>query len=97
MYAQVTAVVLQPGHVEDAISIVRDSILPAAREAKGFSEAYLFVDREANEGLAVSLWESKADVEAVVASGIYQEQVAKLAPVLAAPPERRVYEVVIPT
>ena len=94
MYAQVTAAVLQPGHVEEGINIFRDSVLPAAREANGFFEAYLFVDREANRGLVVSLWESRADVEALLASGFYQEQVAKVAPLLASPPDRRVYEVV---
>lgn len=97
MYAQATTLTFRSDGIEEAISIFRDSILPAGREAKGFSEAYLLVDREESRALVVSLWESKSDVEALASSGIYQEQVAKASHLLASPPDRRVYEVVVRT
>ncbi len=94
MYAQVTAGTFQPDRLDEGISIFRDSILPAARAAKGFSVAYLLLDREKSSYLVLSLWESRSDVEALVTSGFYLEQGLKAAPMLTSPPDRRVYEVV---
>ncbi len=95
MYAQVSRVQLRPGTADDWIAITRDSILPAARKVKGFRSAYLLIDRKTNRGIGISFWETEADVAAVATSGFYQEQIAKLTPCLAAPPEREVYEVAI--
>ena len=93
MYAQVVRVQLQSGNVDEAVSIFRDSVLPAAQQQQGFTNAYLLIDRQANRGMGVSLWETEANVAALASSGFYQEQIAKLAAVFAAPPEREVYEV----
>jgi heme-degrading monooxygenase HmoA len=95
VYAQVSRVQLQQGKAEEWIALTRDSILPAAREEKGFVTAYLLVDREANTGIGISLWETEDDVVAVATSGFYQQQAAKAAPLLAGSPERQVYEVAL--
>lgn len=95
MYAQLSTVRLQPGKADEWIALTRDSILPAAREMKGYVNAWLFVDREANVGVGLSLWETAADVEAVASSGFYREQAAKAAPFLDGPPERLVLEVAL--
>ena len=93
MYVQVVRIQVQPGKVDEAIAIFRDSVAPAAREQKGFKNAYLLIERATNKGMGFSLWESEADVAALATSGFYQEQVARFAAVFAAPPEREVYEV----
>ena len=93
MYSQLVRFQVQPGKVEEVIATFRDSVLPAARQQKGFKDAYLLADRSNNKGVGLSLWESEADVAALMESGFYREQVAKLAAVFAGPPEREVYEV----
>ena len=93
MYSQLVRFQVQPGKVEEVIATFRDSVLPAARQQKGFKDAYLLVDRSTNKGVGLSLWESEADLAALMESGFYQEQVAKLAAAFAGPPEREVYEV----
>ena len=93
MHAQVVRFQVQPGKADEAIAIFRDTVLPAARQQKGFKNAYLLIDRSTNMGIGFSLWESEADVAALAASGFYQEQVAKFAAIFAGPPEREVYEV----
>ncbi len=93
MFAQLVRVKVQPGKVDEAIAIFNDSVIPAAKQQKGFRNAYLLVDRSANRGIGLSLWETEADVAALATSGFYQEQVAKFAVVFAGPPEREVYEV----
>ena len=95
MHAQLVRAKLLPGKADEATSVFRDSILPAAREQKGFVSARLLVDREGGRLTGISLWETEADVEAIGASGFFQEQVAKLAAAFDGPPEREVYEVVM--
>ena len=95
MYAQVVRIQIQPGKIEEGISTFRDSVIPAARQQKGFKDAYLLVDRSTNKVMGFSLWESEADVVALMESGFYQEQVAKFASLFAGPPEREVYEVAV--
>ena len=95
MYVQLVRIQIQAGKIDEAIAIFRDSVAPAVRQQKGFKNVYLLIDRETNKGAGFSLWETEADVEAVASSGFYQEQVAKLATVFAAPPEREVYEVAV--
>ena len=43
--------------------------------------------------MRVALWESEADLRDGEKSGSYQQQIAKLAGVLAGPPVRELYEV----
>ncbi len=93
MFAQVVRVQVQPGKVDEAIAIFKDSVLPAAQQQTGFKNAYMLVDRSANRGIGLSLWETEADVAALATSGFYQEQIAKFAALFDGPPEREVYEV----
>ncbi len=94
MHAQLVRAKLLPGKADEATSVFRDSIMPAARQQKGFVSAHLLVDREGARLTGISLWETAADVEAIATSGFFQEQVAKLAAAFDGPPEREVYEVV---
>ncbi len=93
MHSQVVRAQVQPGKIDEAVAIFRDSVAPAARREKGFKNSYFLVDRPANKIIGFSLWESEADVAALAESGFYQEQVAKFAAVFAGPPEREMYEV----
>ncbi|MDP3768567.1 MAG: hypothetical protein Q8S13_11185 [Dehalococcoidia bacterium] len=93
MYIQLTKAKYQAGKLDEARALIQDSIFPAAREQKGFKGAYWAVDRAANVGIGVSLWESKEDVDALESTGFYREQVAKAAALLDGTPEREVYEV----
>ena len=96
MHARATFVKMQPGKTEEVRKIFEESVVPAAKEQKGFHAIYLleFEDDPAT-GLALSIWDSKTDAEAGEQSGYYQEQVQKFAPLFAAPPERKSYEVTV--
>ena len=95
MHSQVVRAQVQPGKVDEAVAIFRDSVGPAARQQKGFKNGYFLVDRSADKIVGFSLWESEADVAALAESGFYQEQLAKFAAVFTGPPEREVYEVLV--
>jgi heme-degrading monooxygenase HmoA len=92
-YARIVTVTAQAGKIDEIIKIYKDSVVPAAKAQKGFQGARLFVDRATNKGISVTRWASKADMETTEATGFYQEQIAKLAPLLAGAPVREAYEI----
>ena len=93
MYARIVTVHAQPDKLDQVIAIYRDSIVAAAKQQKGFLGARLFTDRATGKGVSVTRWQSKEDLETGEASGYYQEQIAKIAPMLAAAPTRETYEI----
>jgi heme-degrading monooxygenase HmoA len=97
MHARVVTSQLQPGKKVEWISIIRDSIVPALRQQKGFKGFVMLADTDSDKSIAYSMWETEADLKASETSGFYQEQVAKLRGVLAAPPVREIYELTVLT
>ena len=93
MYAAVNYTQIQPGKMNAAIAIFRDSVVPAASQQPGNKGAILLTDPNSDKAIAIALWETEAAAAAVVTDGWYQEQLAKLADVIAGPPVREVYEV----
>jgi quinol monooxygenase YgiN len=93
MYARIVTVQVQPEKREEAISIFQNSIIPAAKQQKGFISLMLLTDRSTGKGISIGVWETEADLKANEASGYLQEQFAKLAGVAVAPPVRDEYEV----
>ncbi len=92
MYSQALRVNIQPGKMDEAIAIFKDSVAPAIHGWSGFQSGRLLIDRTGNKIMAVSFWDSQADEASLTSSGPYQEQVAKFAALFAGPPEVEVYE-----
>ncbi len=95
MYARVITAQVQPGKIEEAIGIYRNSVVPAVQQQKGCKGISLLVDRSTGKGMSLTFWETEADMVAGEASGHYREQVAKMVPTLAAPPATEHYEVAV--
>ena len=93
MYARIVIVQIQPGKMDEAIRIFQESVIPAAKQQKGFQSLTLLTDRSMNKGMSVGFWETEADMKANEASGYFQEQLAKFGGVFAAAPVREAYEV----
>jgi quinol monooxygenase YgiN len=93
MHVRVTKVQLQPDKLDEAIRIYQESVVPAAKQQPGFRSTQLLTDRASGTGMAVTAWDTEANMQASEASGYYQEQIAKFAPLLTAPPVREMYEV----
>jgi len=93
MHAAVNHTQIQPGKMNEAIAIFRDSVVPAASQQRGNRGSILLTDPNTNKAIAIALWETEADAAGVITSGWYQEQVAKLTDFIAGPPVREVYEV----
>jgi quinol monooxygenase YgiN len=93
MYARIVTVHAHPDKLDELIAIFRDSIVPAAKQQKGFIGARLFTDRASGKGIAVTRWQSKEELEAGETSGYYQEQIGKIAAFVTAPPTREIFEI----
>ena len=93
MFARLTIAQMKPGSLDETIEIFDKSITPAMKEQKGLRGAYLLTDSKTNKGISISLWDSEEDAIANEQSGYYQEQIAKFAPIFAAPPVMEHYEV----
>jgi heme-degrading monooxygenase HmoA len=93
MNARVVSIQIQPGKTNEAVSMYQDSVVPAAKQQKGFKSALLLTDPTTGKGFSVTVWETEANMTAGEASGYYQEQIAKFGAVIAAPPVREHYEV----
>lgn len=97
MYARVSIGQMPPAKADEAVGIYRDSVLPAARQQKGFKGLYVLTDRKTGKGLTIALWETEADMTAGENSGYYQQQVGKFKHLFSAPPLREAYEVTVHT
>ena len=93
MYASIVRVQVQPGKTDEAMRMRRDAVVPLARKHAGYRGALAFVDRDANSITTVMLWDTMADLDAFGASDGYQDQLRRVGPLLAGPPERQVCEV----
>lgn len=93
MYASITNVNIRPDAATEATRLWRDEILPVNRTLKGWKGAELFTNPQTGEGVAVNFYETEADVNAIESSGAFQQLMGKLAPLMTAPPVRKVFEV----
>ena len=95
MHARVVTSQSQSGKQDEALAIVRDSIIPAARQQKGFKSYLGLTNRETGKNITITLWETEEDMTAGETTGYYQEQIAKVVPLLAGPPTTEHYEVTV--
>ena len=95
MYARAVNVQFQSGKVDEANQIVKDAIVPALKEQKGFKGQFLLVQRDTGKAISLNLWDTEADLTAFESSQLYGELMGKLAAVLAGPPAGERYEVSI--
>ena len=95
MFARVGTFQLQPGKMDEGIQIYHDSVVPAARQERGFKGAFLLTDHNSNKAISITLWETEADMRAGEVSGYLREQLAKATSVLTAGPVVESFEVAV--
>ncbi len=92
MHARTTSVQIQPGKMQEAIDIVNKDVVPSAKAQKGFQGVYLMTDASSGKALAISVWETEADMLAGESNGAFQANVAKLGGLFAGSPTTEHYE-----
>jgi heme-degrading monooxygenase HmoA len=96
MFARVTLFEIDTLRIslDDALEQFKEMIVPEARKQAGYEGMYVMRTPE-GKGLVMSLWASEDAATAGVASGYYDEQVAKFVTMYRVPPGREHYEVVV--
>ncbi len=64
MYARATWFEGSPSQARTAITAMREQGIPAVEATPGFEELLFLVDREGGRALAVTLWETREDLDA---------------------------------
>ena len=64
MFARVSTFTGASDQIDEAISQVREGVLPRLEHLDGYIGAYFLVDRENGKSLAVTLWESEEAMRA---------------------------------
>ena len=95
MYARVTLLEFDPVRFDVGATLERfeQSVVPELQEQPGYAGALVLASDE-DKGMVVTLWDSKEDADAGLATGFWAAQVERFVTLLAAPPGREGYEVV---
>ena len=91
-HAGVTTVQVQPGKMDELVSVVRESLVPAVIPQR-FQGRLFLADRDTGKAMMIGLWETEAHATRLATSGSYQEQMAKVADLLSGPGRTDLYEV----
>ena len=98
MHVRAATLQIQPGKMQEFIDLFKETMAPVVKAQKGFQGQYLMTDASSDKALAISLWESKADMLATESSsGYIPEAVAKFGSVFAGPPDYDHYELSVET
>lgn len=64
MYARVMSGEVTPDKIETFVGMIRDQVIPRARQLQGFKGGYWLADRDSGTVLGVTLYESAEALEA---------------------------------
>ena len=92
MHAGVTTVQVLPDDMEELVSILRESVVPAVVEL-GSMGTLVLTGRNIGKAVIMGFWESKAKANELSTSGVLQEHMGKIAHTLSGTANRQVYEV----
>ncbi len=95
MFARMTSGETKLDWMDKFVKIYEESIVPAAKQQKGYCGAYFLVDHKTGKVVSITLWDCEEDALANEKNRYYQEQLVKVMNILTKPPIREGYEVVV--
>jgi heme-degrading monooxygenase HmoA len=93
MHARVILGKVKHDKQDEAITVYRESVAPAARKQKGFKSMNLLTDRDTNKFISISYWETEADMVTGESSGYLQKQLDRITTLFVGPPTIQHYDV----
>ncbi len=75
MYVRGTDVQVKSGKMQELIKAFDDSVVPAQNAQKGYQDSYLMTDASSGKAIAISLWETEADMLASESDGGYLQEI----------------------
>ena len=96
MYARITTTEMSPYRLDEAINVVQEQVIPAARQQGGFKGYLMLVDRGSGKNIVITLWEEEKDRECTGPnSGYYRDAIGQVVPFLTGAPSVEDLELVI--
>ena len=92
MHARVTTFQVKPGKLDELVRITHESIAPVVKQQKGLQRAIMLKDQATGRVLAISLWDTEADMMGSEASGNYQQTLNTVVHILDGEPVRETFE-----
>jgi heme-degrading monooxygenase HmoA len=66
MYARTITAALVPGKADEAVQIYNEQIVPMMKQQPGYVRSTMLIDRDGNQAMTISVWESR---EAAASTG----------------------------
>ncbi len=95
MYDRIVRSKFKPERLDEATKIMRESIIPAQKEQRGWKGTKVLLDREKSKITAIISWNTKEDALKVAQEGFMKNQMAKISPYLTGEPTIELCEVAI--
>jgi hypothetical protein len=95
MYDRIVRSKYKPEALDEATKIMRESIIPAQKEQRGWKGTKVLLDHEKNKMTAIISWNTKEDALKVAQEGFMKNQMAKISPYLTGEPTIELCEVLI--
>jgi heme-degrading monooxygenase HmoA len=94
MYVRMTFFKTKTGKIDELRNLYVNEVIPAHKDHKGIRFVHLLESLDnKDEGISITAWDTKGDLEAYQKSGDYQKLVDKFRETLASEPAFRAYEV----
>jgi heme-degrading monooxygenase HmoA len=94
MYVRMTFFKVKPGKMDELRNLYVNEVISAHKDHKGIRFVHLLEALDArNEGISVTAWDTRGDLETYEKSGDYQKIVAKFKEMFADEPVLKSYEV----
>lgn len=93
MRVRVTTFRMQEGKFEEGLGILQSTSIPRLRSEPGCLGVIVASDPATSSGQITVLWESQEAIDALDERGFWESQVAQIIFMIAAVPERKIYDV----
>jgi len=94
MYVRMTFFQLKSGKMQDLRELYNKEVVPAHKNHKGIRFVHLLESLDnKDDGISLTAWDTKADLESYERSGDYEKLVAKFKDMYAGAPVLKSYEV----
>lgn len=94
MYVRMTFFKTKPGKVDELRNLYVNEVIPAHKGHKGIRFVHLLESLDSREeGISITAWDTKGDLEQYQNSGDYPKLIGKFKELLASEPAYRAYEV----
>ena len=58
MFARTITAAIVPGKADEAVQVYNEQVIPLMKQQPGYVRSTMLVDREANQAMTVSVWET---------------------------------------